>query len=122
MILSKDGERKHLRVHRLVAEAYIPNPENKPFVNHKDEIKNHNWLNNLEWATAEENMNYGTCQEKKKQGYNTAPVICVELNKAYSSVMKAERELSIHHQSIYNCLHGKQKTAGGYHWKRAEEA
>ena len=64
LILQKDGVRKHYKVHRLVAEAYIPNPDNKEQVNHKDEVKSHNWVNNLEWATCKENINYGTRTER----------------------------------------------------------
>ena len=60
----KNGKRKKCRVHRLVAEAYIPNPENKPQVNHLNEVKTANYVSNLVWATAEENINYGTHNER----------------------------------------------------------
>lgn len=62
--LTKDGIRKAYTVHRLVAEAYIPNPENKEQVNHKDENKANNCVNNLEWMTNKENANYGTRNER----------------------------------------------------------
>lgn len=58
--LYKDGYYITYSIHRLVAEAYIPNPENKAQVNHKDENKANNCVNNLEWVTTKENANYGT--------------------------------------------------------------
>jgi len=58
--LCKDGERHYPKVHRLVCETFLPNPDRKPTVNHKDEDKNNNCLENLEWATYKENANYGT--------------------------------------------------------------
>lgn len=58
--LSKNGKLTYPLVHRLVAEAYISNPDNLPQVNHKDEDKAHNCVNNLEWCDATYNNNYGT--------------------------------------------------------------
>lgn len=62
--LSKEGKRKSLRVHRLVAEAFLKNPFNKPQINHINEIKTDNTISNLEWVTQEENMNHGTRKER----------------------------------------------------------
>jgi hypothetical protein len=61
VILCNKNKRVSAFIHRLVALAYIPNDEDKPQVNHIDEVKNHNYVGNLEWVTAKENMNHGTC-------------------------------------------------------------
>lgn len=55
-----NGSKKDCKVHRLVAEAYLPNPNNWPHINHKDEIKSHNFLGNLEWCNADYNNHYGS--------------------------------------------------------------
>lgn len=62
--ISINGKRKTLRVNRLVAKAFIPNPYDKIFVNHKDEDKHNNNVNNLEWVTPKENSNCGTSIER----------------------------------------------------------
>ena len=62
--LVKNKVSKSYLVHRLVAMTYIPNPDNLPQVNHKDETRDHNWVSNLEWCTAEYNSNYGTRNER----------------------------------------------------------
>ena len=64
----KNGRRKHLRVHRLVAGAFIPNPENLPEVNHKDEDKHNNFVTNLEWCTSSYNKCYGTGKRSRSEG------------------------------------------------------
>lgn len=65
--LTKDGVSKAFYVHRIVAEAFIPNPDKLPMVNHKDEDKTNNFVENLEWCTNEYNINYGTGKERRTQ-------------------------------------------------------
>lgn len=60
VMLYKDKKRKNLKIHRLVGQAYIPNPDNKPQIHHIDEDKTHNYISNLCWVTGIENCNYGT--------------------------------------------------------------
>ena len=60
-----DGQQKSYRIHRLVAEAFIPNPNNLPMVNHKDENRQNNDVKNLEWCTNRYNLNYGTARERQ---------------------------------------------------------
>lgn len=71
VVLYKNGEPRRLSVHRIVAEAFLYNPNNYPVVNHKDENKGNNNVNNLEWCTVIYNMNYGTVgkriAEKKRK-------------------------------------------------------
>ena len=62
--LMKDGQRKHKFIHRLVAEAFIPNPQGLSDVNHRDECKDNNYVDNLEWVSHKENCNYGSRNQK----------------------------------------------------------
>lgn len=120
--LSSGGKTKHHRINILVAQAYIPNPENKPEVNHvKEDQKYNNCVNNLQWATSKENINYGTANERRGKNHIRTKIRCVETNEIYPSQAAAARDKGICVQSIYFCIHGKQKTAGGYHWERVIE-
>ena len=118
--LCKDGTRKSYTIHRLVAEAYLPNPNNLPQVNHKDENKTHNYINNLEWCDNTYNVNYGT-RNKRVGRARSKTVICVETNIVYHSPTEVEQTLGIDASSIHKCCKGKRHTAGGYHWRYDNE-
>ena len=118
--LYKDNIVKHPTIHKLVAMAYIPNPNNLPQINHKDENKQNNAVNNLEWCTNKYNSNYGT-RNKRMAKSKMKKVFCIELNRMFDSEKQAERELGIGVSRISECCLGKNKTAGGYHWQYADE-
>lgn len=124
------NEHKQFCVHRLVAEMFIPNPQNLPCVNHKDENPNNNYVENLEWCTHKYNSNYGTAIERRvkhqdwksiadKQSY---PVIqCLKDGtpiKAWSSMTECERRTGMKCSGISKCCRGDLKTYRGFIWKR----
>lgn len=129
--LRKDGAEHTKLIHRLVAEAFIPNPNNYPQVNHKDEDKENNSVDNLEWCTNLYNRHYGTgyARSVAKHDYkkiteaNQKPVKQYStsggLIKTWSGVMAAYRATGIHESSIRQCCYGKSQTAGGFYWEYA---
>ena len=104
-----DGEKKFFGVHRLVAKAFIPNANNYPVVNHKDEIKDNNIVDNLEWCTYKYNSNYGTSSkrisEKKKGANNPNSKMVVLLNNGllFESISEAAKIYGLSRGTI-NCI------------------
>ena len=119
---SIDKKRKQFLVHRLVAEAFVSNPNHLPCVNHKDENKKNNAAENLEWCTQKYNMNYGTCGARIAKA-NGKPVRQFDLDgnliKSYPSTMQAQRETGICNARISESCRGKRKKGGGYIWRYA---
>lgn len=136
-LFNKNGSKRFL-VHRLVAQAFIPNPNNYPQVNHIDENQSNNAVTNLEWCTAKYNMNYGNGAKTRhlkidytkpifkeiarKNGKKVSiPVLQIDktgnvINR-FNSIKDAERNLGITNSHICECCKGKRKTSNGFVWK-----
>lgn len=114
--LSLNGNRKVYKVHRLVAEAFLSNPNNLSEINHKDENKQNNKVNNLEWCTHKYNMNYGTIKERLSKQINQY-TLNDDLIKVWSGAAEASRVLRINRGNISSCCMGILQTAGGYKWR-----
>lgn len=123
--LYKDGKAKMYKVHRLVARAFIPNPDGLPQVNHRDEDKTNNIATNLEYCDAAYNSNYGTRNERVSKAKRNDPTkskavfqytLDGSLVRSYPSTMEAGRRTGYDNGYISACCLGKYKQAYGYLW------
>ena len=130
VVLCKEDKRKTHTIHRLVATAFIDNPNNLPQVNHIDENNTNNCVDNLEWCNCKYNINYGTRNKrvsKAQENRKDISKLILQFTKdgdfvrRWNSVREVERELGIYHSNISNCCKGKYKTAGGYKWGYADD-
>lgn len=114
--LSENGKTKTYLIHRIVATEFIPNPNEYTQINHINEIKTDNRIENLEWCSPFYNVNYGLRTTKQIEKCSKQ-VRCVEKNKIYPSASSAAKENGLNQGNISNCCIGRNKTAGGYHWE-----
>lgn len=118
--LCNNGISKRFKIHRLVAQAFIPNPDNLPQVNHINEDKTDNRVENLEWCDVRYNINYGT-RSKRQSEKLSKPICQYNLNGSLIRIWKGsrdiERELGFYSGSIIRCCKGKRNKANGFIWK-----
>lgn len=117
--LCKEGKRKFYKIHRLVASAFLDNPNNLSELNHKDEDKTNNRVDNLEWCNHKYNSNYGSRNERVAKAISI-PVLQFsktgEFIHKWDSATEASRVLGINQGNIWSCLKGKYKSAYGFIW------
>lgn len=122
--LCKNGNRKNKVIHRIVAEAFLDNHKSLTCVNHKDENKLNNCVENLEWCDIKYNTNYGTCIERRSKN-NQKPVNQYDLNMNFIKRYESIKEASNGNYSLYThigeCCKGKHFSIGGYICRYANE-
>lgn len=124
VVLAKNAKGRTMSLHRIVAEAFISNPDNKPQVNHKDGNKRNNAVDNLEWATQEENMQHAFRTGLKDmkaavaaRSRSVAQIFEGKVIKTFPSVREAERATGASNQNIIKVCQGTRRMAGGFEWR-----
>lgn len=120
VVLSKNGKSFYRTVHRLVAQAFVPNPDNLTTVNHINEDKTDNRAVNLEWLSVADNDNYGTRNERMANAKCLQPIEQILSDGSavrYKGVKDASRKTGINRCSIALCCKNIRNTAGGYKWR-----
>ncbi len=116
--LCREGKRFTKRVHKLVAETFIPNPLNLHDVNHRDGNKSNNHKSNLEHCTRSYNMLHSSrTLGKKPRKAITIPIICVESKEVFNTIEDAAKAVGRSSMAIRKCLYGRTKTCAGLHWR-----
>lgn len=127
--LYENGVRSTARVHRLVAAEFLPNPHNKPEVNHKDGNRHNNDVSNLEWVTKKENVQHAWASGLAKPSYSMLgrsnpnagrkgrPIRIVETGEVYNTLHECEKAINGNNRHINDCLRGRQHTHRGYHFE-----
>ena len=117
--LTKNKIEKNVSVHRLVAQAFIPNPNNLPQINHIDGNKMNNNVNNLEWCTQSENMKHAYINNLEVQKGKKIIQYDIDMNiiKIWNKMIDAENQLNISHSKISMVCQGKRNKAGGFIWR-----
>lgn len=117
--LWKNGKGQNAYIHRLVAETFVPNPENKPQVNHKDGDRMNNYFKNLEWTTSSENHKHAHHVLKRKRSGCCSPsksILCTTTKQTFASQSEAARALGLHVSNISKVVKGHYKHTGGFHF------
>ena len=120
--LYKNNKSKTFKVHRLVAEAFLPNTDNLPLINHKDEDKSNNIVSNLEWCDVKYNTNYGTRNKRigksNTNGKRSKPVLQYTLDGKFVREWESYRECKRNgFNHVSECCRGKLKSCGGFIWR-----
>lgn len=127
--LYSNGRRSTRRVHRLVANAFLPNPDNMPEVDHLDGNKTNNSADNLEWVSTKENCrrawenglakpSYGMLGKRNpNSGRNGIPFRIIETGEVFETAMECAEKIGGNHRHINDCLRGRQRSHRGFHFE-----